>query len=164
MLASRGNRPEVARTASDAYILCPPEPALGGGNTMQKAKEDIPVVMQTDGAVVRQQTDFGAATDYGELASEYIHFAAGTDLTPLLAGLPDDMCQCPHWGYVLEGALNLRYSDGTEEVDRAGDLFYWPPGHTLWVDEDTEFVLFSPQDDHVEVFEHMADRMAELPE
>lgn len=129
---------------------------------MQKAKEDVPVVMRTETATVQQQTDFGAATDYGELAAEHIQFDAGTDLTPLLAGLPEDMCQCPHWGYVLDGSINLRFSDGTEEVDEAGDLFYWPPGHTLWVDEDTEFLLFSPQDDHRAVFEHMGDRLAEL--
>ncbi|HET7324821.1 MAG TPA: cupin domain-containing protein [Halococcus sp.] len=126
---------------------------------MQTASKDIPVVMETDAAVVQQQTDFGAATDYGELATEHVQFAAGTDITPLLEGLADDMCQCPHWGYVLDGAVNLRYSDGTEEVDEAGDHFYWPPGHTLWVEEDTEFVLFSPQDDHGAVFEHMAGKM-----
>jgi hypothetical protein len=130
--------------------------------TMQKAKEELPVAMETPEAEVRQQTDFGAATDYGALAAERIRFAAGTDLTPLLEGLEDDMCQCPHWGYVLDGAVNLRYSDGTEEVSEAGDQLYWPPGHTLWVDEDTEFILFSPQDDHIEVFEHMASKMEEL--
>ena len=129
---------------------------------MQKAKDELPVAMETPNAKVRQQTGFGAATDYGELAAERIRFAAGTDLTPLLEGLEDDMCQCPHWGYVLEGAINLRYSDGTEEVSEAGDQLYWPPGHTLWVEEDTEFILFSPQDDHIEVFEHMADRIEEL--
>ncbi|WP_049995830.1 cupin domain-containing protein [Halococcus sediminicola] len=131
---------------------------------MQKAKEELPVAIETPDAKVRQQTDFGAATDYGELAAERLRFAAGTDLTPLLKGLEDDMCQCPHWGYVLDGAINLRYSDGIEEVSEAGDQLYWPPGHTLWVEEDTEFILFSPQDDHIEVFEHMANRMEELEE
>jgi hypothetical protein len=23
---------------------------------------------------------------------------AGLDTTPLFKGLPDDLCQCPHWG------------------------------------------------------------------
>lgn len=131
---------------------------------MQKAKEELPVAMETPNAKVQQQPDFGAATEYGELAAERIRFAAGTDLTPLLEGLEDDMCQCPHWGYVLDGAINLRYSDGAEEICEAGDQLYWPPGHTLWVEEDTDFILFSPQDDHIEVFEHMANRMEELEE
>jgi hypothetical protein len=25
------------------------------------------------------------------------------DATPFMRGLPDDRCQCPHWGYVLKG-------------------------------------------------------------
>lgn len=126
---------------------------------MQQAKEDLPVVMETSDVTIQHQPGFGAATDYGGIAAEHIRFGAGTDLTPLLEDLQDDACQCPHWGYVLEGAINLRYSDGSEEVDRAGDLFHWPPGHTLWVDEDTEFVLFSPQDEHMAVFEHAAAKM-----
>jgi hypothetical protein len=131
-------------------------------DTMHTAKEEIPVVMRTEAATVQQRTEFGAATDYGDLAAERIRFAAGTDLTPLLEGLPDDMCQCPHWGYVVDGSVNLRYSDGTEEVDETGDVFYWPPGHTLWIDEDTEVLLFSPGDDHGAVFEHMTEKMGEL--
>jgi hypothetical protein len=25
------------------------------------------------------------------------------DITPILKDLPDDMCQCPHWGYDPQG-------------------------------------------------------------
>ncbi len=24
------------------------------------------------------------------------------DATPFMKGLPDDRCQCPHWGYVIK--------------------------------------------------------------
>jgi hypothetical protein len=44
-------------------------------------------------------------------ASAYIQVPAGTDFTPMLKGLPDDMCQCPYWGYVIEGKLNVKYQD-----------------------------------------------------
>lgn len=128
---------------------------------MHQAKEDLTVVMETPAAVVQQQPGFGAATEYGDLAAEHFQVSAGTDLISLLEGLDEDPCQCPHRGYVIEGEINVRYSDGTEEVDDAGDLIYWPPGHTLWVDEDTEFILFSPQEDHMSVFEHMATKMDE---
>ena len=47
---------------------------------------------------------------------------------PLLKGLPDDRCQCPHWGYVVEGQVTFRFAD-REEVYEAGDAFYAPPGH-----------------------------------
>lgn len=122
---------------------------------MHQAKRDIPVRIDTPDAVARQQMGFGSANSYGELSGEYFTLAAGTDITPLLAGLEDDHCQCPHWGYVLEGALTVSYSDGSEEADRAGDLFYWPPGHTVRADDDSEIVMFSPQDEHAEVIEHM---------
>ena len=45
---------------------------------------------------------------------------------PLLEGLPDDRCECPHWGYIVEGSIHVRYADGTEDVNRSGDLYYWP--------------------------------------
>lgn len=128
---------------------------------MQQAKDALTAVVETPAARVRHETGFGAATDYGELAAEPFEIGAGTDLTPLLAGLEADACQCPHWGDVIEGEIDVRYADGSTEVDEAGDLRYWPPGHTLWVDEDTELVLFSPHDDHTAVFEHMATRMEE---
>ena len=117
--------------------------------------------MDTPAAVVQEQTGFGNASDYGEICVARMQLSAGTDITPLLEGLGDDMCQCPHWGYVLNGALNVRYTDGTGEVEESNDLFYLPPGHTAWVNEDTECILFSPQAEHLEVAEHVASRMEE---
>ena len=34
-------------------------------------------------------------------------------------GLPDDQCQCPHWGYVISGTMTFRFVD-REEVFEAG--------------------------------------------
>jgi hypothetical protein len=50
------------------------------------------------------------------------------DATPFMKGLPDDRCQCPHWGYVFKGKMTARYAD-PEEVFEVGDAFYTPPGH-----------------------------------
>ena len=91
---------------------------------MQQAKNDIPVKIDTPDAVARQQAGFGDASNYGELSGEYFTLNAGTDISPLLEGLKDDLCQSPHWGYILEGTLTVRYTDGTEEVDGADNLFY----------------------------------------
>ena len=73
---------------------------------------------------------------WGGMAIALMELPAGADATPLLKGLPDDKCQCAHWGYVLKGSLHIGYADGTEEVVKAGDVFYFPPGHTGWTDED----------------------------
>src|SRR3954466_7845657 len=58
-------------------------------------------------------------------------------------GLPDDRCQCPHWGIVLSGTISFRYADHTETY-AAGDAYYAPPGHTPVVTDGTEVVEFSP--------------------
>ena len=34
-------------------------------------------------------------------------------------------------------------------------MFYWPPGHTVRVQRDAELVMFSPQDEHLHVINHM---------
>jgi len=128
---------------------------------MQQSKDTLPTRIDTPDAVARQQTEFGDATEYSTFGAEYFTLKAGTDLTSLLEGLEGDMCQSPHWGYVLQGTLTVTYSDGTEEEDTTGDLFYWPPGHTLRADEDTDFILFSPQDEHGEVIDHVRTKLGE---
>lgn len=126
---------------------------------MRIAKQDIPVRINVPGAVARQQMDFGNASGYGMMGGEYFSMGAGTDIAPLLQGLQGDMCQSPHWGYVIQGELTVTYADATQEVIRGGDLFYWPPGHSVRVDQDAEVILFSPQHEHGEVIDHMLHKM-----
>jgi glyoxylate utilization-related uncharacterized protein len=74
-------------------------------------------------------------------------FREDVDHAPLLKGLPDDRCQCPHWGYVLKGRLTFRVG-GHEEVFEPGDAFYLPPGHVGVANEPgSEFVQFSPSEE-----------------
>ena len=89
-----------------------------------------------------------------------IDLPAGADLRPLLAGLPEDRCACPHWGYVMEGSITLRCADGSEETTRAGDLYYWPGGHTAWTDEGVKFVEFSPAEEIAPVLAHLGAQLA----
>ena len=127
---------------------------------MRIAKEDIPVKINVPGATVRQKTGFGDVSGYGPLGAEYFSFGAGTDITELLHGLEGDMCQCPHWGYVIGGRITAIYSNGTEETSSTGDLFYWPPGHSVRAEEDTDFIMFSPQAEHGAVIDHVLDKVS----
>lgn len=127
---------------------------------MRIAKQDIPVRINIPGAIARQQMNFGDTTGFGMISSEYFTLAAGTDIAPLLQGLKDDLCQSPHWGYVLKGKLIITYSNGEQETVDGGDLFYWPPGHTVKVEEDADVVLFSPQHEHGAVIDHMLEKLA----
>ncbi len=76
----------------------------------------------------------------------FVSFGADIDGTPLLRGMPDDRCQCPHWGYVLKGRLTYRFADH-DEVFVAGDAFYLPPGHIPLADAGSELVQFSPSEE-----------------
>jgi mannose-6-phosphate isomerase-like protein (cupin superfamily) len=77
------------------------------------------------------------------------------DTTGLFQGLEGNLCQCPHWGYVLRGELTTTDRAGRQETVRASDLFYWPPGHNVKVTADAELVMFSPQAAHTHVIDHM---------
>ena len=77
------------------------------------------------------------------MTSAYMHYPTGLDFCPLLEGLERDHCQCPHWGYVIEGRIRVRYEDGSEEAVSAGELYYWPEGHTVVVEEAVRMVEFS---------------------
>ncbi len=91
---------------------------------------------------------------HGMIAS-YHEDPPGEDITPLLEGLPRNMCQCPHWGYILSGSIRLRYSDGSEELIEAGHAFYMPAGHTSWTDEDVSLFLLSPEKEFRELADHI---------
>jgi mannose-6-phosphate isomerase-like protein (cupin superfamily) len=127
---------------------------------MHITKDDIPTKIDVPGAIARQAINFGDASDYGSLAAEYFSLGAGTDIAPLLQGLDHDACHAPHWGYVISGEVVVTYTDGRDETCVGGDLFYWPPGHSVRVANDAEVVLFSPQVEHAEVLDHMLAVMA----
>ena len=85
--------------------------------------------------------------DLDGYAVSFVTFRDDIDATPLLKGLPDDRCQCPHWGYVVKGRMTMRFGD-REEVFEAGDAFYSPPGHVPVSHEPgTEIVQFSPAEE-----------------
>ena len=121
---------------------------------MRDQKEHLPVALEVPGAATFR------VAEWGETAVAYVRLSAGADAAPLLKGLPEDKCSCPHWGYVLEGAVHVLYADGKQEVSRAGDMFYWPPGHTVRVDQDTAFVEFSPRQELKRVYEHIGRQLA----
>jgi hypothetical protein len=74
-------------------------------------------------------------------------FPKGLDATPLFKGLPDDMCQSPHWGQVLRGRVRIKTSSG-EFVLKTGDVYYLEPGHVPVYEEDTEVLEFSPKKEY----------------
>lgn len=107
------------------------------------------------------RTSFRNQSGLGGMAVGYVEVPAGTDFTPMLVGLPQDMCPSPHWGYVFEGSLRMKYADGKEEVVNAGEVFYWPAPHTAIVEKNAKFIDFSPEAEFAQVMDHLAKRIAE---
>lgn len=122
---------------------------------MHLPKEQIPTRIDVPGAVARQLKGFGATTADETIGAEYFSLAAGTDIAPLLVGLEGDLCQAPHWGYLITGEVAVSYGDGSAEQVSGGDVFFWPGGHSVAVHEDAEVVLFSPQVAHGRVIDHL---------
>ena len=63
-------------------------------------------------------------------------------------GLPDDRCQCDHWGYLFKGSFRVAYQDGPDEIVRAGDAYHLRPGHFVQTLEPVELMEISPVAEH----------------
>jgi hypothetical protein len=83
---------------------------------------------------------------YAELDESTVGFESySEDVDPaaLFRGLPDDRCQCQHWGVVQSGQITFRWA-GHQETYGAGDAYYAPPGHLPLVTAGTSLIEFSP--------------------
>jgi hypothetical protein len=116
--------------------------------------EDLQLTHAADGMQV-------AVTEFNGMAAAYYHLPAGYDPRPHYEGLPNDMCPCTHWGYIVRGKIRMRTADGVETLE-AGQLFHLTPGHLGEVLEDTEMVEFTPAEEFRRKSDHVARRIAEL--
>ena len=111
-------------------------------------RTDAPVAIEGDGVELRVQAVGGG------MSAGFVRLPAGADLRAGTAGLPDDLCPCPHWGYVLSGTVRMHTRDGHDDYT-AGQAFYWGPGHAPEALEDVEYVDFSPTDEFEHVLDHL---------
>ena len=103
---------------------------------MRIQRKDLPVRTRyaTEHAPIKIWSESGP--EWGNKICGVHQFGPGIDATPAFRGFPDGLCPAPHWGYCFSGEMTVRYKDGTTEVVRAGDAFYWPPGHTFFTNKD----------------------------
>jgi len=112
---------------------------------MRATQKDIPVMFE-DGA------SFSRDIEWGGMNVAWESWPAGMDGTPMFKGLPDDKCQCPHWGFMIKGQMTIKFDDH-EEIITAGDVYYLPPSHIPVIDEDCELVEFSPKGEYQKTME-----------
>lgn len=70
----------------------------------------------------------GRYASVGDYTVAFETYKQDFDPAAFFVGLPDDRCQCPHWGVVTEGSIAFRFADRLETY-QAGDAYYAPPGH-----------------------------------
>jgi hypothetical protein len=104
---------------------------------MRAGADELTIEFQQEQGEIR-------AARWGDMHVARYTLAPGTDLSPFFAALPDGLCSGEHLGIVLEGAITVRYTDGSEETTRAGELYHWPAGHTAWSDPGVVFVAVTP--------------------
>ena len=102
---------------------------------MQSKLTEMPVGFEVPEGTLR-------FVDWGGMTIETGKSTAQIDPGPMFKGLPDDRCQCPHWGYVLKGNLRYRFADH-DETYGAGEIYYAAPGHLPLIEAGTEYVEFS---------------------
>src|SRR3954470_7896156 len=123
-----------------------------GSGTMPKVSKQSAAEAHDHGVVEEWREDVDGYT------VNFVAFRQDIDGKPLLAGLPGDRCQGPHWGYALKGRLPYRFA-GHEEVFEAGDAFFLPPGHVPLAEAGSEIMQFSPTEPLKEVDEAMMRNM-----
>lgn len=114
---------------------------------MNDALDDLPVELDAGELITRY-------VEWGEMALRFARLPGGTDMGPVLQGLPGDRCPSPHWGVVLEGAITIAHADGSQETTRAGEAYHWPAGHTAWTEEPTVFLEVGPVTEMRQFGEH----------
>jgi hypothetical protein len=99
---------------------------------------------RSDGQVVFKQEGVGEVrrVESGDVTAEFGRADRALDSTPLFQGLPDDMCQCRHQGYVVTGQLTFKTKDGSFDV-AAGEAFDVAPGHIPIFSAGCEWVQFT---------------------
>ena len=110
--------------------------------------------------------DIGIGTVHEQVGEGYefafLDIRERGELAPLLKGLPDDHCDCPHWGYVIGGSVTFTHVDGRTETFDAGDAFYVAPGHVPVIDASSEVLFISPEVDAARVNAVIRSNMAAM--
>ena len=114
---------------------------------------------------IAEVDDYGVVEDRHEdvegTTIQFVTFREDVDASPLMRGLPDDRCNCPHWGYVFTGRVTFDLGDRVE-VYEAGEAFYLTQGHIPRAEPGTEYLQFSPAEALHAVSAQMQKNMAAM--
>ena len=97
------------------------------------------------------------SAQWGDMVVGYTTTGIGNHAA-LYDGLPGAVCPCPHYGFVFKGRIRCAYpgTNWPDEVAEAGQAYFFPAGHTLSYEEETEALELNPASalhvlmDHIE--------------
>lgn len=113
--------------------------------------------MSWDGAEVGRVGEMTSeALELGEMTIARHRIPRGFDPSPLYEGLPDDMCPCEHWCYLVSGQLRYRFADGATLTVGAGEAFHLRAGHLGDALADSELIELTRTDEYRRKAEHLA--------
>lgn len=100
---------------------------------------ELPVIMQDESGFELRMREVDENT-----IVNFVKMPAGADFTAAFSLLENGRCQCPHYGYVLSGSIYTDSGQG-RTVYKAGEVFYWAPGHVPGAIDASEYVDFAPK-------------------
>ena len=101
-------------------------------------------------------------SQWGDMTVERGTILGEMDITPLFKGLPNDRCQCPHWGYIIKGEMHFINNEGQTEVFTEGDFYHIAPNHLPTLLPGLEYVEYSPNDALAKTMEVVEKNMAAM--
>lgn len=85
--------------------------------------------------------------ELGDYSVEIERWFTDMDFAFAYKGLPNDMCQAHHMGYVVSGKLSVRMADGSIQEFEAGDAYVLEPAHLPMTSAGSEFISFTPTEE-----------------
>lgn len=105
--------------------------------------------MSWDDATVSRLGEMITETlELGEMTVARHRIPKGFDSAPHYRGLPDDMCPCEHWVYLVSGELIYRFAEGGEMSVAAGDAAHVRAGHLADAPADSVLIEITRSSDH----------------
>ena len=65
----------------------------------------------------------------------------------VLRGLPDDRCQCPHWGVVTSGSMSVHYRRPRRDREHRRRLLHAARPRTDLRGRTRQLIMFSPTEE-----------------
>ncbi|MBL7494987.1 hypothetical protein I6A84_28195 [Frankia sp. CNm7] len=92
---------------------------------------------------------------WGDLEVGYTTTIAA-DHTAGYHGLPGGVCPCPHYGYVFKGRIRCHFpgTNTPDEIAQTGEAYFFPAGHVLIYEEETEAFELNPADALQRLMDH----------